>query len=351
MQAFALKEALAQRGHEVILIRRERKKQGLKSIIRRIIKKYFFRKRNTVIFLERKLKRENPIATEHLQRFIEHHLAPFTPIYRSSADFAAIENLGFDAVVVGSDQVWRPGYVDCVEDFFLYGISDKIKKYAYAASFGIDSWIYTEKQTKHCCEAVKKFAGISVREKSGVGLCEKFLGVRPQLVLDPTLLFDGQYYMSLVDKRGPNKANKICAYILDYSESKLALLRQFSVGIGKEFFFASNKTEDLKACLEDRMAPSIASWIDSFNSADCVFTDSFHGCAFSIIFRKPFYVCVNKNRGADRFYSLLSLLGIEHCMITDWTDLSRIPEIDWIKVEERLFEMRKFSNDYLSQIN
>ena len=63
---------------------------------------------------------------------------------------------------------------------------------------------------------------------------------------------------------------------------------------GMDYFFAVNNTEDRSASLADRIAPSIESWLDSFHSADCGFTDSFHGCVFSIIFRKPFYAYVIK---------------------------------------------------------
>lgn len=102
--------------------------------------------------------------------------------------------------------------------------------------------------------------------------------------------------------------------------------------------------------MEKRIAPSIEEWLDSFFSSDCVFTDSFHGCAFAIIFRKPFYVYINKERGAERFYSLAKLLGLEQCIISENTNLSDIPRIDWVKVEENLSKMRDISNRFLSQI-
>lgn len=350
MQAFALKTALISLGHEVILIRRLRKKHKLKRIIRRTIKKYIFRKKNTIIFIDKKDEDEYQIVTQFIQPFINNNLTPFSPVYLSSSEFKDVDKLNLDAIVVGSDQVWRPGCMDNVEDYFLYGIDKRIKRYAYAASFGVDYWEYTKKQTKHCRDAVKRFIGVSVRECSGVDLCKDKLGIDPTLVLDPTLLFDGNFYLSFVNEHDRNKENKICAYILDRSSNKMKLLENFSKSVCKDYFFAASENENREAPLDKRIAPSIGSWIDSFYSSDCVFTDSFHGCAFSIIFRKPFYAYINKGRGAERFYSLVKLLGLEQCIIKENTNIFDIPQIDWHKVEKNLSKMRKISNDYLLQI-
>lgn len=350
MQAFALKTAIECLGHEVILIRRLRKKNKLRRIIRRTIKKYILGKKNTIIFIDKKDELEYPIVTQFIQPFINNNLTPFSPVYLSSSEFKGVDKLNLDAIVVGSDQVWRPGCMDNVEDYFLKGIDKKIKRYAYAVSFGVDYWEYTKKQTKHCREAVKSFNGVSVRECSGVDLCKDQLGIDSTLVLDPTLLFDGDFYLSFVNEHDRNKENKICAYILDRSSDKMKLLNKLSNFLCKDYFFASGENENCEASLDERIAPSIESWIDSFNASDCVFTDSFHGCVFSIIFRKPFYAYINKGRGAERFYSLVKLFGLEHCIINGSTNLQDLPHIDWCNVEKKLAEMRKISNKFLLNI-
>ncbi len=350
MQAFALKTVLTRLGHEVIVIRRIRKKHKLKRIIRRTIKKYVFGKKDTIIFIDRKNEIEYPIVTKNIQPFIDNYLKPFSPTYLTSSEFKNINSLGFDAIVVGSDQVWRPGFMDKVEDYFLYGIDNRIKRYAYAASFGVSTWIYTNKQTKRCKNAAKNFSAISVREKSGVDLCKQHLNVDSILVLDPTLLFDGDFYMSYVKEHDQAKEHKICVYILDRSSDKMRILDNWSKSLHKDYFFAASENENEEAPLEKRIAPSIEEWLDSFFLSDYVFTDSFHGCAFAIIFRKPFYVYINKGRGAERFYSLAKLLGLEQCIISENTNLSDIPRIDWVKVEKNLSKMREISNNFLSQI-
>lgn len=56
MQAFALKTALVRQGHEVILLRRLRKrsKYPLMHILRRLIKKFVFFKFKTIVLIDKK---------------------------------------------------------------------------------------------------------------------------------------------------------------------------------------------------------------------------------------------------------------------------------------------------------
>ena len=80
---------------------------------------------------------------------------------------------------------------------------------SYAASFGVDSWEYTDKQTKVCKELVKQFNAVSVREHSGIHLCQKYLDVKASEVLDPTLLLSNDDYCSLCSDI-PVNCKKIC---------------------------------------------------------------------------------------------------------------------------------------------
>lgn len=355
MQAFALKTALCMRGHEVVLLRRLRKKKkyDIVRIIRRCIKKFILGKWDTVIFIDKKEMKEYPLVTQNTQKFVDKYLKPYSPVYYSSEDMVDISNLKLDTIVVGSDQVWRPGCMDRIEDFFLCAIvSSPIKKYAYAASFGVDDWIFTDNETNNCKQAAQAFSRISVREKSGVYLCEKYLNQKADFVLDPTLLFDKSFYVSLVGgNHNSSKEHKLCAFILDRTSDKQVILEKLSSLYNKSYFFASNNTENRQAPLKERIAPPVESWLDSFDSADVIFTDSFHGCAFSIIFRKDFFVYINKGRGTGRFMSLLGLLGLEHRIVDTNTDLALVPSINWSIVEEKLRKMQDISNSFLNSIS
>ena len=352
MQALALNSALVKFGHDVILIRRLRNKKRYPvwRIFRRIVKKFILFRLDTIVLIDKKEMDEYPIITRYVQPFIDKYLQPFSPIYTTTKEFKQVEKLNLDAIVVGSDQVWRPGCMDNIEDFFLYQISDDIRKYSYAASLGVDNWRFTKSQTETCRKAVQKFLKTSVREKSSVSMCERNLGITPDFVLDPTLLFDQTFYTQFIEEHDETRNGKICAFILDRTKDKNDLLLNVCKHKKREFYYASNNTEDKTVALKDRIAPSISSWLDAFNSAEFVVTDSFHGCVFSIIFQKNFYVYINKGRGTERFYSLLGMLGLKDHIVDVLSNIDKIPNIDWTIVNGRLEEMRKKSWNFISEI-
>ena len=72
---------------------------------------------------------------------------------------------------------------------------------------------------------------------------------------------------------------------------------------------------------------------------------------FSIIFHKPFVVCVNSNRGADRFSSLLSELNLSDRIIVSGSDMKKLAsgDINWLEVDNRLDELRNHSFNFLKQ--
>ena len=115
----------------------------------------------------------------------------------------------FDAIIVGSDQVWRPLYNSNIEDYFIgfdeYG---DFKRIAYAASFGISSWEFDVNQTQKCSSLLKKFNAVSVREFSGADLCSNYFNVRAKVVLDPTLLLNKYDYIHLIDL-SENRASEL----------------------------------------------------------------------------------------------------------------------------------------------
>ena len=229
--------------------------------------------------------------------FVESSLETTSLMSRYSNDL--IKRYGLEAVVVGSDQVWRPSYNPYIEDSFLaFAQKDTIKRLSYAASFGVDKWELTPKQTKRCKALAKRFNAISVREYSGVELCEKYLGVTAQHVVDPTLLLLKEDYEKLMDANRPAHHPYLAAYILDPNEDNRRIVYEEAEKKKLEVkFFSAGKDAKL----------SIGEWLAIFHDASFVVTDSFHGTVFSIIFGKEFICLTNKGRGNSRFDSLLKM--------------------------------------------
>ena len=231
-------------------------------------------------------------------RFIEQNIIKTKVMWNYKR--SVVRRYRLNALITGSDQVWRQVYGgDHLEDMYLRFASGlDVKRVAYAASFGVDEWEYTPKQTYECSKLAKKFDAISVREESGIKLCDDNLGVCATWVLDPTLLLKKEDYLE-VCKDVPFSTEKILvAYVLDMSESVSELCKSVAKERG---LVIKMLRADFGSVL------SVPEWLAMFRDASYVVTDSFHGTIFSIIFGKDFKSIYNKKRGAARFESLLNL--------------------------------------------
>lgn len=251
-----------------------------------------------------------------------------------------VKRYGFEAVISGSDQVWRPIYNFKLQYSFLSFVkANHINKIAYAASFGVDCWEYSDSQTKMCSKLAKDFDAISVREYSAIALCKNYLNVDAIDVLDPTLLLEKEQYMSLCNEIPKPSSSFLAAYVLDMTDNARQLIKRI----------ANEKKLEVRLFSADaNLALTVEYWLSSFRDANYVITDSFHGTVFSIIFRKPFISIVNKKRGSDRFVSLLSKFNlmsrISDTKESAFDDLA----INWTNVDTIMEYERKKSLRFLT---
>ena len=214
-----------------------------------------------------------------------------------------LRKYGIEALVVGSDQVWRYAYNrEVLEDMYLAFAKDcPCLKVAYAASFGVEKWDYPEGKGGKAASLAKLVDAVSVREDSGVGLCRENLGVEARTVLDPTLLLEPSDYDRFCTEPDPEAEPYLAAYVLDMNDEKAAFIQSV----------AESRNLKVRQMTVSDNGESIESWLSSIRNAAYVITDSYHGTLFSILFSKPFHTFINKERGADRFTTIFRKLGIE----------------------------------------
>lgn len=326
LQNYALQFTLKKMGHEVLTVSRFSKTMSLSMRIltagKRILKRIAGK---NVIVRTWPDKNELQIIWQNTNRFIAGNIS-LTETIESENDFKKLGKYGFEAWIVGSDQVWRPKYAPNLENHFLGFTAgeNKLRRIAYAASFGVDDWEFSPKQTIKCSALAKKFDAVSVRENSGINLCKKHLKIDVCQVIDPTLLVSASEYKQLVEKTSaPDFKGKLVTYVLDKSPAKKELLNRIAnelaletVSVMPKRFFREVGKKGISECV----APPVTDWIKSFMDAEFVVTDSFHGTAFSIIFNKPFVVVGNPKRGMARFHSLLETFGLEDRLVTENND-------------------------------
>ena len=119
-----------------------------------------------------------------------------------------------------------------------------------------------------------------------------------------------------------------------------------------------NRANYFKICLWKNVSiknPTVEEWLKGFHDAEFVFTDSFHGCVFSIIFNKPFIAFGNEGRGMARFDSLLKMFGLEELLITSVDQFTpelvdrAISRFSDNSIQQRLNELRKESKLFLER--
>ena len=281
------------------------------------------------------------LRSQLMGQFIEQHIAKTRVMWEYKKSI--VPEYALDALVVGSDQVWRAAYNgDHIENMYLrfaQGLQLK-KRVAYAASFGVDHWEYTEEQTATCAALAQRFDAVSVREASGVDLCREHLGVNAEHVLDPTLLLTLDDYQSIIDQNWESGKPYLAVYCLDNTPDKKAFFDKMAADRGLTVrYFSAGWQSTL----------TVGQWLAMIKHASLVVTDSFHGTAFSIIFNRDFYTLENPKRGNTRMTDLLTPLGLEQRLVPDAASAGPVrQEINWQDVNARTSEAIAQSLEFLA---
>lgn len=361
IQNYALQTVLEKMGHQVETINlRPKAKLSLKRMpftyAERILNK-ILGKKDSIIFLEQKRNKDKIIIEQEVRKFIRKYIH-LTPPFISKKDFRKYNFDQYDAIVVGSDQVWRIPYAyPGIETYFLDFINnDKIKKIALSASFGTDEMEFTEPLIKKCGNLIKEFEIITVREQSAIQLINNYkwqCKTPPVHTLDPTMLLSKEDYIKIsTGYTQKNNQGGLFYYILDMTDEKMRLIQKISSDLGLKPFTVSPKSNNWLDKVEERIAPPVEEWLQAFNQASFVFTDSFHGTVFSIIFNKEFITIGNKERGMARFHSLLNEFKLQNRFITSIDEYKEQTKntINWNSVNAILEKDKRTFFNILKQI-
>lgn len=347
LQAWALQKYLKKCGYEVILLNiRYFKEKTLLFKIAHTTKTFFervlLRKKSNYVFINNSVS----IINKKLSFFIKDEFNITEELNTKNKLYEALFNLKLDALIVGSDQVWRPKYSPFLPIYFFEGVDSSVRKIVYAASFGVDSWEYSEAQTEYYRVLSGKIDAISVREESAIDLCQKYLNLSPIHVLDPTMLLDVNEYVSLINKRvniSKEFNEDMCfTYVLDITKEKEQIIDDICTKKGLAKYSLLDDCERAQNSNVYIKEP-VEKWLASFKNAQFVITDSFHGCVFAILFNKPFYALINDKRGSSRFYSLLNQFDLlDRLSVSSVND-----DIDWSNVNSKLKVLKEKSKSFL----
>ena len=357
LQAYALQTVLERMGHKVVVFDLPSQRiiptfgKKLLSYSKRIVLKSLGKINR--IFIEQYYNKTMPIIAQNIQPFIDEN------IHRKVMEkFSDLNPDEYDVIIVGSDQIWRKKYYYLwlnkkIQNAYLHFTKGwNIKRISYAASFGTDAWEYTSKETQQCKAMLQNFDAVSVREVKGVNLCQKYFNINAEHVLDPTMLLNEEDYSKFFLKSDtPKSKGTLLNYILDENDNIHDLIKDVAEQKCLTSFSVNNpfENDELKP-LNERIKPSVETWLRGFYDAEFVLTDSFHACAFSILFKKQFAVVGNKERGLSRIESLLKCFGLGNRIVENSAQVMRLPQVDFDGVYSELDKYRVKSCDFLKSV-
>lgn len=262
-------------------------------------------------------------------------------------------------LLVGSDQVWNadlfPNNPEILLSYALDFAASWRNTVAYASSFGKSVLIPGTDVEKAEVEAIRNIKHVSVREKSGVGICSSF-GVEATHVLDPMMLCDMKHYMRLLDTATITVPERYGLCFVRHTGDHMDPNR-LSNYLDLPFLNVAGPGIDLNTAVTDYPlinVETVENWVKTIYRSDYVLTDSFHGAALSIVFGKQFiavYGAMSEESGLDRFKSLLGMFGLEDRLypttMDALTDHAYSRTIDYGKVHQRLDELRASSLSWL----
>jgi len=328
LQCYALCNYLKKLGHDTIVIRR-----GLDTPLgKQIIKDLMIK-----LCIKKILNPKEFDKAAKIRPFAEHKLNRTRLIFSQNLMKKICKQYRLNAVIVGSDQVWRADFaLNYGYNYFLDFVPKNVRKLSYAASFGLSSWNYSIEQTARIKELLSDYKGVSVREDEAVDLCKKHLGIDVKQMPDPTMLLTASEYDTIASPRLIDK-KYIFVYWLGNKETAETYILDFEAKGYKVIYVGLR---------EQRIFPSVEDWLSYIKYADVVLTDSFHGCVFSILYHRPLKVCENTSGGYGRIKSLFQSVGVTN------EDVLSLTGDCYTLIDNRLNSMREkakvFINNSLS---
>lgn len=298
LQAYALRTYLTRLGHEAVVVDRRRESSGLP------LRTPAPQREQIRLFGCLRVSAANG-ASEYACRcartlqFLKSHVGLTDYSFHSWSE--APRALGFDALVVGSDQVWNANNLD-PNDYLLRDVPPGMRGIAYAASIGMTG--FPSERVADYKEGFARFSALSVREREAVELVAS-LGSTATQVVDPVLLAGPDIWREIAET-SPNHKGKIFAYFLaEDINTYLEPLATFGAANGRRVdlfvdWFVRKAPRGFGGWLKARrfwrrwfrrgidfnLAAGPLEFVQAIAASDLVVSNSYHALMFALLMNK-----------------------------------------------------------------
>jgi hypothetical protein len=265
----------------------------------------------------------------------------------------------YEAIIVGSDQVWSPGARSNKVYFLDFGDCYNGLKFSYAAdstTSEVDS-----RQKDRLKTLIEDFDAVSVRNQHSFEFVKRITGKEVSIVVDPTLLID--FSDITQDSFYSNyrcEEKYILVYVLgnELSGSNREVINKIKKKYGNiKVYAVIIPTMKFNMCnYADKVLYDLGpiEWLNMIKNATFILTDSFHGTLFSIKFRRPFLAYYTEKLRSTRFEDLGKRYGIDEFIVSDINEIDKKNSLDKLpdfnKIEEILLAQQNDSIGFLHEI-
>lgn len=268
LQAFALKSFLEEQGHEVFHIRTRTQRET---------KKLFYHIRPWKNDVRHPVQYVKSTVTGIKKYYVFKKEHAFFSIIKPS------EAKKMDCIILGSDEIWNINIANfCKPIFFGRGFERCI---AYAPSAGRAS-IEQYKNNPELINDLKNIKTILVRDEKTGNLVQQLTGKKPDLVLDPTFLWNWKDIREQHQYKGTNlnDIDYILIYAYKLTNDKVEAIKRYA---------EKSNLKTVAACFkcswcDINIICSPLEFLSVVEKAKCVVTTTFHGTIFSILNEKKF---------------------------------------------------------------
>lgn len=363
LQALATLRLMEELGHECKVIHYGKAGLWFKlKALPRIFNKTFRQDKIEAWSRNHAFKKHPEIADDMAARrrmFKEYDAKYFDRYEVFGAYFKDIQQIAtrFDAVVTCSDQLWSPAGLG-TNFYNLEFVPDNINKVSFASSFGVSQ--IPSGQKKATAHYLRRIEHVSCRENRGAEIVKELTGRDVPVLMDPVFAFDKAEWEKIVPVEKVYDEPYVLCYFLGANVEYRKAVKKFAEERGLKIVTMKHLDQyvDFDADFGD-YAPYDADpnkFLNILRGAKYMFTDSFHGCAFSMIMHKQFAIFnrYSDNSGASknsRIDTVCGNLGLNSRRANANSDLSNMmgEQIDWNAVDEKAKVYKEKMREYLKE--
>lgn len=250
-----------------------------------------------------------------------------------------------DGVIVGSDEVFAL-HTGPTPVFFGHALPSK-KVFSYGGCFGPTTIDDIDKY--HCrafiASGLSSMCGLGMRDQNSINIANELTNIEAELVCDPVILYG--YNNEIKEMPRPMKKPYLLVYAYDNKfDDQAELISRYARKKGLKIVSPGF----IQKWVDHNVNVDPIELLNWFKHAECVVTNTFHGCVMSIITGREMAVKMRGN--ANKLFNLMQEYFIDDRVFSDNKSLDEIfsKKVNWDIVNKQIEERRTVSMDFLKRM-